>query len=62
MKITSWWPRAGDIIPKEAGKGTSVKKMLEYFGYTKEEALNSNLVTESSKYLIKELSNYLDKN
>lgn len=39
VKITSWWPRAGDIIPKEAGKGTSVKKMLEYFGYTKEESI-----------------------
>lgn len=37
-------------------------KCLGYKFFTKEEALNSNLVTESSKYLIKELSNYLDKN
>ena len=39
VKMTSWWPRAGDIIPKDGGKGTAVTKMLEYFGYTKEEAI-----------------------
>lgn len=39
VKMTSWWPRAGDIIPKDGGKGVAVKKMLDYFGYSKEEAI-----------------------
>ena len=30
-KITSWWPRAVDIIPTDGSKGVGVQKVLDYF-------------------------------
>lgn len=38
-KITSWWPRAVDIIPADGSKGVGVMKVLEYFHLTKEQAI-----------------------
>lgn len=38
-KITSWWPRAVDIIPVNGSKGVGVEKVLEYFHISKEEAI-----------------------
>lgn len=38
-KITAWWPRAVDIIPSNGGKGIGVEKILEYYHFTKEEAI-----------------------
>lgn len=37
--ITAWWPRAVDIIPANGGKGLGVEKVLDYFQFTKEEAI-----------------------
>lgn len=30
-QITAWWDRAVDIIPANSGKGTAVKKILDYY-------------------------------
>ena len=38
-EITAWWTRAADIIPANGGKGLGVKKVLEYYGFTKEDAI-----------------------
>ncbi|HCM84708.1 MULTISPECIES: HAD family hydrolase [Enterococcus] len=38
-KITAWWDRAVDIIPTSSGKGTGIKKMLDYYGFDKSQAL-----------------------
>lgn len=38
-KITAWWDRAVDIIPAEGGKGVGVQKILEYFGFGREQAM-----------------------
>lgn len=38
-RITAWWDRAGDIIPANGGKGVGVEKILEYYHFTKEEAM-----------------------
>ena len=38
-KIAAWWDRAVDIIPLNSGKGAGIKKVLEYFHFTKEEAM-----------------------
>lgn len=38
-KIAAWWDRAADVIPKNGGKGLGVEKILEHFGFTKEEAM-----------------------
>lgn len=38
-KVAAWWERAGDIIPADAGKGTGVSKILEYFDIKPEEAV-----------------------
>lgn len=38
-KIAAWWDRAVDIIPKDGGKGLGVRKILEYYGIKKDEAL-----------------------
>ena len=38
-KITSWWERAVDIIPAEGGKGAGIRKMLEYYGLDRFEAM-----------------------
>ncbi len=38
-EITAWWDRAVDIIPKGGGKGLGVKKVLEFYGLDKSEAI-----------------------
>lgn len=38
-QLTTWWPKAGDIIPKNGGKGVAVEQILQYFGFTKDEAI-----------------------
>lgn len=38
-KITAWWDRAVDIIPKTGGKGLGIQKILEYYHIKKEEAM-----------------------
>lgn len=38
-KITAWWDRAVDIIPKNGGKGRRIQAILDYYGLTKEEAM-----------------------
>ena len=38
-KIASWWDRAVDIIPANGGKGNGIRKILEYYGIDKEEAI-----------------------
>ena len=39
VKIALSWDRAADIIPKRGGKGSAVKKILEYFGLHAEQAM-----------------------
>lgn len=39
VKIAAWWDRAIDIIPKKGGKGKAIKKTLEYFGFSEDEAM-----------------------
>ena len=38
-KIAAWWNRAVDIIPATGGKGIGIRKMLEYYGLDKSEAI-----------------------
>ena len=38
-RITYWWERAVDIIPKDGGKGVGVKKILSYYNLTEDEAI-----------------------
>lgn len=38
-KIAVWWDRAIDIIPADGGKGKGIQKILEYYGFDKEEAI-----------------------
>ncbi len=38
-KIAAWWDRAVDVIPASGGKGIGIKKMLEYYGLDRAEAL-----------------------
>lgn len=38
-KITAWWDRAVDIIPKNGGKGQGVREVLSFYGINKNEAL-----------------------
>lgn len=38
-KIASWWDRAVDIIPANGGKGNGIRKILEYYGIDKEDAI-----------------------
>lgn len=38
-KITAWWDRAVDIIPSAGGKGVGAQKILEYFGFDREQAM-----------------------
>ena len=39
VKIALSWDRAADLISKESGKGSAVKKILEYFGLHAEQAM-----------------------
>lgn len=38
-KLAAWWDRAVDIIPNESGKGRAIKEILEYYNFSKEEAM-----------------------
>lgn len=38
-KITAWWDRAVDIIPKGSGKNIGVAKILDYFHLREEDAV-----------------------
>jgi len=38
-KITAWWDKAVDIVPKDGGKGEAVKDILNYLGISKQEAI-----------------------
>jgi len=38
-KITAWWDRAVDIIPIDGGKGKAIEKILEHYGFSKDEAI-----------------------
>lgn len=38
-KITAWWHRAVDIIPADGGKGLGVKKVLDHFGLSNNQAI-----------------------
>ena len=38
-KITFWWDRAVDIIPADGGKGTGIRKILDHFSLTPDNAL-----------------------
>ncbi|WP_018142713.1 HAD family hydrolase [Alloscardovia criceti] len=38
-QITAWWDKALDIIPAMSGKGRATKAVLDYYGFTPEEAL-----------------------
>ena len=38
-KITAWWDRAVDIIPANGGKGQGIKKVLEYYHLTPQQAI-----------------------
>ena len=38
-KITAWWDRAVDIIPRDGGKGVGIQKILDYFNLDKSEAM-----------------------
>lgn len=39
VKIAAWWDRAIDIIPINGGKGQGIRKILEYFNISKDEAM-----------------------
>ena len=39
LKIVSWWSDACDVIPKDSGKANAIQKILDYYGYQKEEAM-----------------------
>ena len=38
-KIVGWWDRAVDVIPKNGGKGIGIRKILEYYNFSREEAI-----------------------
>ena len=38
-RITAWWTRAADITPAKGNKGVGVKKVLEFYHLTKENAI-----------------------
>lgn len=39
VKIAAWWDKAVDIIPKNGGKGQGIRKILEYFNISKDDAM-----------------------
>lgn len=39
IKIAAWWDRAVDIIPKNGGKGTGVKAILNHFNLSPSQAM-----------------------
>ena len=39
VKISAWWDRAVDVIPANSGKGAGIRKILEYYHLSKEDAI-----------------------
>lgn len=39
IRITAWWEKAVDIIPKNGGKGNAVQAVLRHYGFSREKAL-----------------------
>ena len=39
IKSVRWWDRAVDIIPRNSGKATAIEKILEYYGFSREECI-----------------------
>ena len=39
LKIARWWHKACDIIPCNGGKDIGIQKILDYFNFTKDEAM-----------------------
>lgn len=37
--ITAWWDKAADVIPLNGSKGLGVSKILDYFHFSKDEAI-----------------------
>ena len=37
--VTAWWDKAADFIPLESGKGQAVKRVLDYYGFSPQEAI-----------------------
>lgn len=37
--VTAWWDKAADLIPAESGKGGAVKNILDYYGFSEQEAI-----------------------
>lgn len=37
--ITRWWDKACDVIPKGCGKAHAIEKVLEYYGFTREQSI-----------------------
>ena len=39
LKVARWWHKACDIIPCNGGKDIGIQKILDYFNFTKDEAM-----------------------
>ena len=39
LKVARWWDRATDIIPCSGGKDIGIQKILDYYNFTKDEAM-----------------------
>ena len=39
LKVARWWDKACDIIPCNGGKDIGIQKILDYFNFSKEEAM-----------------------
>lgn len=39
LKVARWWDRACDIIPCDGGKDIGIQKILDYYNFTKDEAM-----------------------
>ena len=39
LKVARWWHKACDIIPCNSGKDIGIQKILDYFNFTKDEAM-----------------------
>ena len=39
IKCMRWFPKAVDVVSIDGGKGKGIEKILDYYGYTKDEAM-----------------------
>lgn len=39
IRMAAWWEKAVDMVPADCGKGLAVTKILEYYGFSKEESI-----------------------